>query len=58
MRTKRIFGERKDYVTGKIQLGEMSVNIGLGQLSGWKEISKRLSELGALKGPSSQSSSE
>lgn len=49
LKIKRIFGERKNYLTGKLQIVDVSVSVGLGQLSGLQEINKRINELNVIK---------
>jgi hypothetical protein len=34
LKTKRIFGECKNYLTGKLQIVDAGISMGLGQLSG------------------------
>jgi len=34
LKTKRIFGERKNYLTEKLQIVDVGISVGLGQLSG------------------------
>ena len=45
---RKIIGSKMNYIKGEAAIGEVSVSIGLGQLSGWQEISRRMSELNVI----------
>jgi hypothetical protein len=49
MKIKRIFGDRENFVNGLFNLEDIELNVGLGQLSGFKEIGKRLNQYNVVQ---------
>lgn len=48
LKIRKVIGSKMNYIKGEVAIGEMFVSLGLGQLSGWQEISRRMSELNVI----------